>query len=113
MDAFPILHTQLTAMNLQNDTLRHCDLTSHLVDLKSSLTPTAPGYSGVSSTIYDRRKQATRHCAEEFSKSACWMMAAFILFMVGLFSVVVFVSLRQPDMTPVELRELQAKEDAQ
>lgn len=99
-------------MNLQNDTLRHCDLTSHLVDLKSSLTPTAPGYSGVSSTIYDRRKQATRQCAEEFSKSACLMIAAFILFITSLFSVVVFVSLRQPEMTPVELREIQAKEAA-
>lgn len=97
-------------MNLQNDTLRHCDLTSHLVDLKSSLTPTAPGYSGVSSTIYDRRKQATRQCAEEFSKSACWMIAAFILFMAATFSAVVFVALRQPEMTPVELRQIQAKE---
>lgn len=97
-------------MNLQNDTLRHCDLTSHLVDLKSSLTPSAPGYSGVTSTLYDRRKAATRQCAEEFSKGACWMMAALTLFMVGLFSVVVFVSLRQPEMTPVELRQIQAKE---
>lgn len=97
-------------MNLQNDTLRHCDLTSHLVDLKSSLTPSAPGYSGITSTIYDRRKQATRQCAEEFSKSACMMIAAFVLFFTGLFSVVVFVALRQPEMTPVELREIQAKE---
>ena len=97
-------------MNLHPDTLRHCDLTSHLVDLKSSLTPTAPGYSGVKSTLYDRRKQATRQCAEEFSKGACMMIAAFILFMVATFSVVVFVALRQPEMTPVELREIQAKE---
>lgn len=99
-------------MNLHPDTLRHCDLTASLPHLKASLTPTAPGYSGVSSTLYDRRKQATRQCAEEFSKGACWMIAAFILFFTGLFSVVVFVALRQPEMTPVELRELQAKEAA-
>lgn len=99
-------------MNLQNDTLRHCDLTASLPHLKASLTPSAPGYSGITSTIYDRRKQATRQCAEEFSKSACWMMAALILFMAATFSAVVFVALRQPEMTPVELRELQAKEAA-
>ena len=99
----------LNAMNLPPDTLRHCDLTASLPHLKSSLTPHAPGYSGVSSSLYDRRRAATRQCAEELSKSACWMMAAFILFMVGLFSVAVFVSLRQPEMTPSELRELQAK----
>lgn len=99
-------------MNLHPDTLQHCDLTASLPHLKASLTPTAPGYSGVKSTLYDRRKQATRQCAEEFSKSACLMIAAFILFMTATFSVVVFVALRQPEMTPVELRELQAKEDA-
>lgn len=97
-------------MNLQNDTLQHCDLTSYLVDLKSSLTPSAPGYSGVKSTLYDRKKAAIRQCAEEFSKSACLMIAAFILFMAATFSAVVFVALRQPEMTPVELRQLQAKE---
>lgn len=97
-------------MNLPPDTLRHCDLTASLPHLKASLTPQAPGYSGVSSSLYDRRKAATRKAAEEFSKSACWMMVVFILFMVGLFSVVVFVSLRQPEMTPVELRKLQSKE---
>lgn len=96
----PTVKFNLNAMNLPPDTLRHCDLTASLPHLKASLTPQAHGYSGVSSSLYDR-------------KSACWMMAAFILFMVGLFSVVVFVSLRQPQMTPSELRELQAKEDAQ
>lgn len=96
-------------MNLPPDTLRHCDLTASLPHLKSSLTPHAPGYSGVSSSLYDRRRAAIRQCAEEFSKSAFWMMVAFILFMVGLFSIAVFVSLRQPEMTPSELRELQAK----
>ncbi len=106
----PTVKFNLNAMNLQNDTLQHCDLTSYLVDLKSSLTPSAPGYSGVASSLYDRRRAATRQCAEEFSKSACWAMAAFVLFMVGLFSVAVFVALRQPQMTPSELRELQAKE---
>lgn len=99
----------LNAMNLPPDTLRHCDLTASLPHLKSSLTPQAPGYSGVASSLYDRRKAATRQCAEEFSKSACWMMAAFILFMVGLFSVVVFVALRQPDISPTQLRTIESK----
>lgn len=97
-------------MNLPPDTLRHCDLTASLPHLKSSLTPHAPGYSGVSSSLYDRRRAAIRQCAEEFSKSACLMIAAFILFMAATFSAVVFVALRQPEMTPSELRELQAKE---
>lgn len=97
-------------MNLHPDTLRHCDLTASLPHLKASLTPTAPGYSGVKSTLYDRKKAAARQCAEEFSKSACWMIAAFILFMAATFAAVVFAALRQPEMTPVELREIQAKE---
>ena len=96
-------------MNLPPDTLRHCDLTASLPHLKSSLTPQAPGYSGVASSLYDRRRAATRQCAEELSKSACWMMAAFILFMVGLFSVAVFVSLRQPDISPTQLRTIESK----
>lgn len=97
-------------MNMTKDRLRHINLTASMPFLKSSLTPTAPGYSGVTSTLYDRRKAATRQCAEEFSKSACLMIAAFILFMAATFSAVVFVALRQPEMTPVELREIQAKE---
>lgn len=100
MKALPIMHP---------DTLRHCDLTASLPHLKSSLTPHAPGYSGVSSSLYDRRRAAIRQCAEEFSKSACLMIAAFILFMAATFSAVVFVALRQPDISPTQLRTTESK----
>ena len=76
----------------------HIDLTAHCPDLRSSLTPAAAEFSGVTSTL------ASRKAAEEFQASAIGLMAAWLLGFVALLSVCLLLWGRQPEpsFTPVK-----------
>lgn len=96
-------------MKLSPDTTSHIDLTASLKHLKSSLTPTASEFSGVTTKLYRQRIAATSKAAEEFSTRACWLMAGWIIGATALLSVCVILWARQPDISPTQLRALESK----